>query len=337
MAQEISVLQVGATPAFLKKHTTRVNLDDATGGIGAGGHKTLSIRGKVFRLVDENGKEQPLQGQERQVVVVGANPDLAKAFYIKKYDPKAPPAPPDCWSNDSKAPDPSVKEKQNPICATCRHNAWGSAAGESNGKACSDIKRIAVIPVGYESTGIYELRIPATSLKPWRKAVDRLKKAPEKPDVETLICSLSFTADEYPALEFDWAGYVSETMYNNYIVNADVSEIEKAVGIGTGAHTPPVYSGEEVTAQPAGQAVGNEAPNAIKHLRGNAAEAGIDTPRQHEEQQPMPSGPGAIARNIAEKSIETKVQDRAETVISDPEETDDELDSALGSIFKDKD
>jgi hypothetical protein len=78
---------------------------------------------------------------------------------------------PDCWSVDGKKPDPASPKLQNPTCAGCRWNAWGSSrtqGGTGKGKDCADSKRFAVSFLndidGTPYGGPLLLRIPPASL-----------------------------------------------------------------------------------------------------------------------------------------------------------------------------
>lgn len=56
-------------------------------------------------------------------------------------------------------------------CKNCSFNKWGSGNGGS-GKACKEAVNLMVVVKGYP--GVYELKVPPTSLKFWRKYKDAL-------------------------------------------------------------------------------------------------------------------------------------------------------------------
>src|SRR5262245_21006151 len=118
------------------------------------------------------------------VVIVSVAEHPSKYWYNKEYDPKQEiAAPPDCWSSNGVAPDsgvayhPEGKDKggkQSETCVSCPHNAWGSAKKRPDGtarrgKACTDHKRLVVVPVGDIENKAYGgpmlLQVPPTSLK----------------------------------------------------------------------------------------------------------------------------------------------------------------------------
>lgn len=127
--------------------------------------KRISPRNGLFvRVVngDNVGKfKAPLR-----VVIVGVAPSVQRTFYIKSYDPNAEPTAPDCWTNDGKKPDASVKAPQGKNCETCPQNVKGSGQGDT--RACRFKRRIAVVlpeEVGGNNHGdIYQLEVASKSI-----------------------------------------------------------------------------------------------------------------------------------------------------------------------------
>ena len=79
--------------------------------------------------------------------------------------------PPDCWSSDGVAPDSSVAQPINPVCATCPCDAWGSGATPAapKAKACQQRRRTVVVPYSADLTneaggGPILLSVPPGSL-----------------------------------------------------------------------------------------------------------------------------------------------------------------------------
>ena len=85
-----------------------------------------------------------------------------------------------CWSTNGVTPDSAAQNKQHPTCAACPMNAWGSRVTEAGkqGKACSDSRRIAVVPLNDIDNeamgGPMLMRIPAASLKDLKAYGDHL-------------------------------------------------------------------------------------------------------------------------------------------------------------------
>lgn len=153
----------------------QVPSDELGSGIVTG-FGVVGYRGKVWSIKHQ-GQEHQLMRDDGdgprgsiEVVLVKASSVVSKIFYAAGFQDGST-APPDCWSSNGQTPDASVQRKQSPTCANCPNNAWGSRVTESgkNGKACSDAKRIAVVPLGDIDNetfgGPMLLRVPAASLK----------------------------------------------------------------------------------------------------------------------------------------------------------------------------
>ena len=108
------------------------------------------------------------------VVLYGAEHN-SKTYYSKNYQ-DGDDHPPDCWSTDGIKPDAAAPSKQNPTCAGCKWNEFGSRMNQTTGtrgKACADFRRMAVVPYpdienmamgGGISAGPMLLRVPPASL-----------------------------------------------------------------------------------------------------------------------------------------------------------------------------
>jgi len=77
------------------------------------------------------------------VVIVGMNPNISKMFYEPGTYTEDSASAPICASLNGDKPDPGVPEPQNPVCAGCKWDAWGS--GQRKGKACQDHRKLAVL------------------------------------------------------------------------------------------------------------------------------------------------------------------------------------------------
>ena len=148
--------------------------DDLGAGIVAGmarisienGKWTLKYRGEERKLMtpDGNGHRSSIE-----VVIVKASPFVSKTYYADGFV-QGSTAAPDCYSSNGTTPDASVPSKQHDVCLSCPKNAFGSrtSAAGSKGKACSDYKRLAVVPLDDIDNDLYNgpmlLRVPAASL-----------------------------------------------------------------------------------------------------------------------------------------------------------------------------
>ena len=129
-----------------------------------------------------------IKGDELDVIVLDSI--LENCYYEGKYDSDNP-APPVCYAfgRDDKdmKPHADSSEPQCATCAECAQNVFGSAT-EGKGKACKNVRRMAVIPADAttsEAVGAAEIafvKLPVTSVKGWATYVRGLstleKKAP---------------------------------------------------------------------------------------------------------------------------------------------------------------
>src|SRR5215207_8847869 len=166
--------RLGQLPAAFRGAAGKLN-EDMTSGISAG-FAIVSFRGKAWR-VKHRGEEKVLLNDDGvtpryaiDVVILKASPNISKVWYEFGYV-EGSTAPPDCWSVDGKKPDAASPKRQNPTCAGCRWNAWGSSrstAGSGKGKDCADSKRLAIVPLDDIDNEIHGgpmmLRVPPASL-----------------------------------------------------------------------------------------------------------------------------------------------------------------------------
>jgi hypothetical protein len=150
--------------------------NDELGQGVASSYGIIGYRGKVWSTKYQ-GVETPLMREDGdgargsiEVVIVKAAAAIAKIYYKNGYQDGANMAP-DCWSSDGIKPDAAAQGKVSPTCANCPMNAWGSRVTDAGkpGKACSDSRRIAVVPLNDMHNemlgGPMLLRVPAASLK----------------------------------------------------------------------------------------------------------------------------------------------------------------------------
>lgn len=234
MSNEL-VIQTVALPAHIAARVGRVSALTASlaGGLGGGDiFPRISIKGSRFRIV-EGGEETVLEKTYLDVVVVGSNPRRSKSFYAKAWDPNDAGGAPDCWSMGGVAPDASIADPQNDLCATCPHNAWGSKTGPQGQKmkACADTKRLAIVAAEDISGPIYLLSVTPAALKDldvFQKGLQARGIAPE-----IVITRVSFdTNASFPKLTFSLGGFVDE---------ADIPVIDELIDSGA----PKRITGEE--------------------------------------------------------------------------------------------
>jgi hypothetical protein len=195
---------------------------------------TLSIKGKAFSARISGRMQQfinPNDGTAMQalsLVLVNASPLMAKTYYKNAFDEKSENKQPDCWSLDAVKPDPSVVNKVNPVCQGCPKNEFNSRehstnetpnTGGTKGKACQDIKRIAVVMphmIQELDPQMLLLRVPATSFKNLKNYVDYL--AGFGIDINAVKTRISFDpAVAYPKLMFSYVGPLDDQQYERVV------------------------------------------------------------------------------------------------------------------------
>lgn len=93
------------------------------------------------------------------------------------------------YSADGKemVPHPSVANPQSSNCDECKHNQWGSStSGSKKGKACSNVRKLALIPGSanldaVEDAEIATLKVSVTSVAEWSSYLIKLSKSIRRP------------------------------------------------------------------------------------------------------------------------------------------------------------
>jgi len=182
--------------------------DEYAKGERAGGD-FLSTRGGILTFQDD-----ALPGNQMCVIILDAVRE--RTYYTEKFDPaREANLPPLCYAfgrdNDEMAPHVSMQassyfEPQSEECATCPYNEWGSA-DTGRGKACSERRRMALLPAGYyvpkrgsrdfdlhlfteeehyESADIAFLKLNVMSVKDWARYVTHLSSALRRPPLAVI-------------------------------------------------------------------------------------------------------------------------------------------------------
>jgi hypothetical protein len=162
------------------------------------------------------------------VHLVGSRPCTSKTFYEGDYDPRAEQRPPDCSSVDGQYPDSNIQKPVSSNCQLCDNNAWGSRGNGSKGKACSDYKQI-VVSLAVAPEMAFGLRIPPTSFKPFSAYMQKLKMA----NVPAIAATTKLTLgdEEYPILQFDYAGLVDRPTFDKLKEVALTPEVQQVIQI----------------------------------------------------------------------------------------------------------
>lgn len=142
-----------------------------------GARWSVRARGNTTVLEQDDGSFVPFL----DVVMLHAAAHHSKIYYAKTYQDGDDDVP-DCWSTDGQKPDQAAPRKQATICANCKWNEFGSRTNANTGakgKACGDVRRIAIVPYpdleNQIMGGPMLLRVPPASLAPFAEYSDFLK------------------------------------------------------------------------------------------------------------------------------------------------------------------
>jgi len=207
----------------LPTHLQNVKLDDFTKAFSASGGSTkrITLRGRVFRLVD-GGKEIAKNTDAfMDVVVVNGSRTVQKTWYAGEYNPDETSVP-DCWSSDGERPDADVADPQSARCKECPQAIKGSAgAGRA---ACRYSMRLAVVLRNNVGGDIYQLILPQKSLF-GQGDVDHMPflqyakyVAQSGYNLNMLATRLTFDTDsDFPKLVFSNAEFLDSDSYQEAV------------------------------------------------------------------------------------------------------------------------
>lgn len=174
-------------------------------GTEQAGGSFLSTKGGVLTFDDE-----ALPGNQMCVIILDVVRE--RTYYTTKYSADSENnLPPKCYAfgrtDDEMAPHESMQvdrsyfEPQNDECRGCPHDDWGTA-DTGRGKACSERRRMAIIPAGYyvpkkgsrdfdlhmfdeidhyKTADIAFLKLPVTSVKDYARFVNQLSSSHRRP------------------------------------------------------------------------------------------------------------------------------------------------------------
>jgi hypothetical protein len=202
-----------ALPAEWDDLTANVAISFPILGI-KGGKWHYRFRGEETILMDGQGR---FPTPAVHVVILKAQKELSRTYYATGYVEGAN-APPDCWSSDGVAPDSSVAQPVNPVCATCPNDAWGSGATPAapKAKACQQRRRTVVVPYSPDLTneaggGPILLSVPPGSLTNQVAYGNMLRD--HRVHYAGVVTELSFSQDPsiaFPKIEFTYVKSLSD-------------------------------------------------------------------------------------------------------------------------------
>jgi hypothetical protein len=200
---------------------------------------TLSIKGKVFTLVQNNEKKVMTKPDDPDEVVQAINMAFlrinmnAKNYYSKRFsEDDSEGVRPDCYSMDGVKPADHSPNKQAEKCAICPHNQWGSRIsddGEGKGKACADHARVAIADPGNLDKPIL-LRVPPASLKPLKDALKQVKA--RQLQYNEVVFRVGFDREAAsPKLTVKPVGVLGDEAYNQACEQFESEIVRSIVGL----------------------------------------------------------------------------------------------------------
>jgi hypothetical protein len=196
-----------------------------------GGKWHYRFKGEDQILMDATGR---FPTPAVQVVILKAQKELSRTYYQSGYV-EGVNAQPDCWSSDGVAPDNSVANPVNPVCATCPCDAWGSGATPAapKAKACQQRRRTVVVPYSEDLTnemggGPILLSVPPGSLTNQVTYGNMLRD--NRIHYAGVVTELSFTQDPniaFPKIEFNYVGSLTDAEAQVIIGMRDHEQVDR--------------------------------------------------------------------------------------------------------------
>lgn len=269
MSTNLVPLSKSNLPAYLRQNTdsARTVSTELAGGV-VSGFPIISYRGKVWRI-RKSGEEVTYTGtdgdpiQSIELVFVKSNKIPSKTYYKGKWA-EGESSPPTCWSSDGIKPDANVQEKQNPSCASCPRNAWGSRITEQGkkGRECSDVRRMAVVFADElrrkgAASHLFLMRVPPASLNPLKDYAEKVL-GPAGVEYFALVTRVGFDAQaSHPKLTFRVATeggsprFLTAEEYETVLQLRDSDEVHNILSESTELSEPGTTGGDEGTASAA--------------------------------------------------------------------------------------
>jgi hypothetical protein len=211
----------------LPAHLQNVKLDDFTKAFAnsGGSVKRITLRGRVFRLIDGGKEIAKNTDPTMDVVIVNGSRTVQKSYYAAEYNPDETSVP-DCWSSDGERPDADATDPQHSHCKECPQAIKGSAgAGRA---ACRYSMRLAVVLSKNIGGDIYQLILPQKSLF-GQGDVDHMPflqyakyVAQSGYNLNMLSTRLTFDTDsDFPKLVFNRSEFLDQDNYNTAVAQGE--------------------------------------------------------------------------------------------------------------------
>jgi len=222
----------------------------------------ISIQGGNFNAIDtydelkEDISEYDASTKQKfiDVVIVDINKHRSKLYYEQRFKP-GDVAPPTCYSDNGIGPSINAQKPVSVLCSNCPFNQWGSKLYDNGQKtkACTDMKKLAVLIPSYAPDRLWLIRVPAGSLsglESLSRQLDQIKIDGNSALPIEVLTRLSFAKDSpAPKLVFTVVKPLRRTengqkLYENAIELFHSNQSIKLIGLDD----KPITTGKLLTA-----------------------------------------------------------------------------------------
>jgi hypothetical protein len=139
--------------------------------------------------------------KDNRVEMIVLNSIFENQMYGERYNPNNP-QPPICYAlsdkDDGLKPHPDAAKPQATYCIECPNNQWGSDPEGGKGKACKNVRRLAIMAATdlskIDKAEVAMAKLPVTSVKNWATYANQVANALHLPPV-AVVTEMSVEPD----------------------------------------------------------------------------------------------------------------------------------------------
>jgi hypothetical protein len=236
-------------PAHLAKFATQFNSAEQFKVTSAQSFPHISLGGERFTAIDAEGEKTVLGLDGFEFIAVASNPATSKIYFSGPYTGDEG-TPPDCYSDNGYYPDVRSSKPQCESCALCEWARWGSAKSnltQKDVKACSDFKKLAILPVHDTVEGVHMFRISPAATKNWSRYLNDLRKIGAEVGIDLtpdLVFTKVFWSDKKNIMDFEFVDFLDEDTCGVVSEIKEENTFESWIGLDSQAQTYPVLASE---------------------------------------------------------------------------------------------
>lgn len=202
----------------------------------------VSFKGGILTI---NG--MTMKDNKAPVVVVKSV--FENQLYKDRYDPNNI-QPPICYAfadvEDDLKPHPDAVAPQAESCATCSKNQWGSDPGGGKGKACKNVRRLALMSAAdlphAEKAEVVLAKLPVTSVKNWSSYASQVANVLKLPPI-AVITEISVEPD--PKTQFQVNFNLLDKVTDNEVIGKLLGRARDVVPLIFAPYEKPVEKVEQ--------------------------------------------------------------------------------------------